>query len=225
MIHDVTLPISTALPIWPGDPPTRLDAVASLAAGDLAQVSLLQMGTHTGTHLDAPMHLLANGASVDRFPLERLLGSAWVCRVPPDVSLVDSDVLEMAGIPEGTRRLLLQTANSELWNRSPWAFVEDYVALAQDGAQWIVDHSIELLGIDYLSIDPFESEDLPAHRTLLTNGVVVLEGLDLRDIVPDRCYYLLCLPLSLLGADGAPARALLIDGDSDLSPTRLFDTK
>ncbi|MGI5837274.1 MAG: cyclase family protein [Chloroflexota bacterium] len=225
MIHDVTLPISTDLPVWPGDPKPRLDPVHSLAAGDSTQLSMLQLSTHTGTHLDAPRHLLAEGATVDQLAIDRLVGDAWLCRVPPALSLVDAGTLEEAGIPDGTRRLLLQTTNSGLWDRTPWTFFENYVALAPDGAQWIVDRGIELLGIDYLSIDPFDSEDLPAHRILLTNGVAVLEGLDLRDVEPDRSYYLLCLPLKLLGVDGAPARVLLIDDDSNVSPTRLFGTK
>ncbi|MHB0870738.1 MAG: cyclase family protein [Chloroflexota bacterium] len=208
-IYDITLPISGALPVWPGDPVFEIVPVSSPAAGDEAAVSKLQMGSHSGTHLDAPSHLFPSAETVDRIPLESLVGDAWVSRLPMELSLVTGRSLEAAGIPEGTRRLLLSTANGGLWERSPWSFSEQYVALSPDAAEWVVARGIQMLGIDYLSVDPAGASGLPAHRTLLSRGVVVVEGLDLRR-VPAGPYQLVCLPLRLEGADGAPVRVLLI---------------
>lgn len=211
-IYDVTLPLSADLPSWPGDPPFEMVPISSVAAGDEATVSRLQLGTHTGTHIDAPAHLQEGGTTVERIPLELLVGDAWVCRLPGELSLVTAEALEAAGIPEGTCRLLLSTANGDLWERSPGVLSEEYVALGPDAADWVVDRHIQLLGIDYLSIDPPGATSLPAHRGLLSHGVVVLEGLDLRQ-VPEGPYRLVCLPLRLCGAEGAPVRAILLHGD------------
>ncbi len=207
-IYDVTLPLSAALPVWPGDPAFQIESVTSIDDGDEFNVSALRLGSHTGTHVDAPRHLLAKGAAVDQLPLEILVGDAWVCRLPDSVQTITARDLEAAGIPEGTSRLLVATGNGALWDLSPWSFTEDYVALDGSAAMWAVDRGISLLGVDYLSVDP-ASGDPSAHRTLLSAGVVVVEGLDLR-AVPEGAYRLLCLPLRLAGADGAPARVLLI---------------
>ncbi len=210
-IYDVTLPISAGMPVWPGDPVPLVEPVSSIGAGDAASVSSLRLGSHTGTHVDAPSHVLSGAMPVDRLPLEVLIGDVWVCHVPSAIRRIGATTLSAAGIPSGTRRLLLRTANSELWDRAPIGFVTDFVALEPDGAQWIADRGIELAGIDYLSIDPLEAEDLPVHHLLLARGIVVVEGLDLR-AVPEGPYWLACLPLRVAGADGAPARVVLVEG-------------
>lgn len=209
-IYDLTLPVSDRLPVWPGDPVPEVVPASSLSAGDGFNVSTLRLGSHTGTHVDAPRHLFPKGAPVDQLPLDVLIGEAWVCRLAPSVRGVTREVLEKAGIPEGTRRLLLATGNSALWDRSPWSFTPDFVALAGDGAEWVVTRGILLLGIDYLSVDPAQGGEPEAHRALLSQGIVVVEGLDLRR-VPQGSYHLCCLPLRLVDGDGAPARVVILD--------------
>ncbi len=211
-IYDVTLPVSPHLPVWPGDPIPEVNPISSIPAGDEFNVSALRLGSHTGTHVDAPRHLFAGGATVDQLPLETLIGEAWVCRLATSVRTVTAADLDRAGVPEGTRRLLLATGNGVLWDRLPWSFSEEYVALSADAAEWIVARGIVLLGIDYLSVDPAGTQEPAAHRILLSAGVVVVEGLDLRR-VPEGSHRLACLPLKLAGGDGAPARVVLISDD------------
>ena len=212
-IFDLTLPISPSLPVWPGDPAPVLESRASMAAGDPYGTSVIHMGSHTGTHVDAPRHFMGEGTPVDRLPLEALVGEVWLAEIPPAVSAITPEALLAAGIPEGTHRLLLKTSNSQLWDRTPWAFTPDYVSLTESGAEWIAAQGIQLLGVDYLSIDPADSKDFPAHRVLLGHGVVVVEGLDLRAVAPGR-YQLCCLPMKVAGGDGAPARVLLVSQGS-----------
>lgn len=216
-IYDVTLSISAGLPVWPGDPLPQLTPRSSLSEGDAYNLSMLHISTHTGTHVDAPRHVFQAGATVDQLPLEVLVGDAWVCYLPDSLRTVTRAALEAAAIPPETRRLLLRTANSELWDRSTGEFTPDYVALSEDAAHWVVARGVRLLGIDYLSVDPATSVDLVAHRTLLSHGVVVVESIDLR-LVPAGAYRMCCLPLKLEGADGAPARVVLVAEAAPPSP-------
>ncbi len=209
-VYDVTLPLSARLPSWPDDPAFSRQVVSSHAAGDEVEVSAIGLGSHTGTHIDAPRHLFPNGRTIDQLPFDSLMGEAWVCRLNPGLTAVTAQALESAEIPKEVRRLLLATGNGLLWNGNDWSFSSQFVALSKDAAEWVVARGINLLGIDYLSVDTFDSPGLPAHRTLLSHDVVVVEGLDMRD-VPAGPYRLCCLPLRLEGADGAPARVVLID--------------
>ncbi len=209
MIYDVTLPISPALPVWPGDPLPRVVQEASLRGGGGYNLTSIHLSSHTGTHLDAPLHMVDGMASLEEVPVERLVGECWVARLPDAVRRIGAADLEAAGIPTGTRRLLLHTGNSDLWSRTPWEFTPGYAALTLEGAQWVVDRGIHLVGIDYLSVDLYEADDLPAHRQLLGSGVLTLESLDLR-AVPQGTYRLVCLPLRVAGVEGAPARVILI---------------
>jgi arylformamidase len=167
-------------------------------------VSEIRLDVHTGTHVDAPTHFLAAGTTVDALPLDRLVGAAIVADVPTEGS-VGPECLESLALPTNVRRVLLRTRNGELWTRP--AFEPDYTALSGDGARWIVQRGIQLIGIDYLSIQRF-GDPPDAHRVLLEAGVVILEGIDLRRATPGE-YELLCLPLRLSGAEAAPARAVL----------------
>lgn len=212
-IYDVTLPISPSLPVWPGDSGPELRQLATLAHGDECNLSALQLNVHTGTHLDAPWHFCEEGATLDQLPLDTLVGNAWVCQFPPEVRLVTASTLDSAGIPRGIRRLLIGTGNAGLWDQPSWRFSPDYVALSPDAAEWVVARGIVLLGVDYLSVDPFDAEDHPAHRILLCHGVAIVEGLDLRQIAAGS-YRMYCLPLKLVGAEGAPARVVLVRDDS-----------
>ncbi len=162
-----------------------------------------------GTHVDAPYHFLGGHTpTVEKLPLNLLIGRAYVLKLPDDVSLITVAELQKADIPPRTRRLLLKTRNSKLWSRKEKDFQTDFVALNRDAAQYLVERGIKLVGIDYLSIGPFHQGEA-THKVLLQAGVVILEGLNLSDVTQGR-YTLYCLPLKLAGSDGAPARAILI---------------
>jgi arylformamidase len=207
-IHDISLPISESLVVWPGDPPIHITQPAHLDRGDEATVSRLDMGAHTGTHVDAPAHFIRGGAGVDGFDLDLLVGPALVVHAL-EVDVLSAGVLQGLSIPPGTERVLFRTRNSERWARAEAEFWPNYVGITDDGARWLVARGVRLVGIDYLSIAPFD-ELAPPHRTLLGASLIVVEGLDLRDIAPGT-YQLVCLPLKIAGGDGAPARAILID--------------
>ncbi|TAK36829.1 MAG: cyclase family protein [Chloroflexota bacterium] len=197
------------MPVWPGDPEIALELTSSLDAGDPYNLSHLSCGVHTGTHVDAPLHFIAGGGSVDQMPLEVLVGPAQVVHLL-DVDAVTPYDLEQANLPPGTCRLLLRTRNSELWRRGVSAFTTDFVALTQDAAAWIVARGIQLIGMDYLSVQRYSDAAPLTHRILLKAGVVIVEGLDLGK-VPAGTFNLVCLPLPLVGAEGAPARAILLE--------------
>jgi arylformamidase len=207
-IHDISLSINNQMVVWPGDPSVEITTVHHLDRGDNATVSGLRMGAHTGTHVDAPAHFIKAGVGVDALDLETLVGPCLVVAVQGRA--ITSGVLEAAGIPEGTRRVLFATGNGDLWRSGASAFSETFVAVTLDGARWLVDHGVRLVGVDYLSVAPW-GQSGPVHRCLLGAGVVVVEGLNLSAILPGP-YHLVCLPLKIAGADGAPARAILIDG-------------
>lgn len=201
---DISVQLNGVLPVWPDSTGYSLSTVQSIAGGDPVNVSHLACDVHSGTHIDAPAHFFADGATVDQIPLDFLIGPAVVIEHCASRHVTAAD-LEKADIASGTRRLLIKTGNSALWRES--AFCADYLALTADAAEWIVRNGIKLVGIDYLSIEPF-GECLGTHRILLGAGVIVLEGLDLHVAKPGM-YELICLPLNLAGAEGAPVRAVL----------------
>ncbi|WP_432821608.1 cyclase family protein [Trichloromonas sp.] len=201
-IKDISVTLSKGLPAFPGDPAIRLDPAGD--AGSPFQLTRLQLGSHAGTHLDAPAHLLKDGATADSIPLATLIGPCRVidlCDRTQPISAADLSRRDLAGIT----RLLLRTSNSELWQRP--GFEKGYLGLTPAAAAHLVKLGIRLVGIDYLSIEPF-SADGDVHRILLEAGVVILEGLDLAGVASGD-YELICLPLKLAGTDGAPCRAVL----------------
>lgn len=209
---DVTVPLRAGgFPVFPGDPPFRRELAASIAGGDVCNTSRLECSVHSGTHVDAPLHFIEGAGGVENLSLDAMIGSAWVAdaRDATDhldtTGHLDASAVDALDIPAGTERLLLRTANSQLWE-SP-EFSQDFVALTVDAAEALVERGIRLVGIDYLSIAPF-ADPAPTHLALLGAGVVVLEGLDLRRVAPGR-YLLTCLPILLDGADGAPARVVI----------------
>ena len=204
-IYDITVPLSPALPVYPGDPEVTIMPLAQLQWGDAANVSRLVLSSHTGTHLDAPRHFFAEGLTIDGLDLHVLMGPARVCAFPHVTTHLTADDLRPLGLA-GTKRLLLQTPNAALWQKT--GFQTNYVALTESAAYLLVEMGVQLVGIDYLSVDAFERQDFPVHRILLGAGVLVLEGLDLR-AVPPGDYELLALPLLLQHGDGAPVRAIL----------------
>jgi len=207
-IHDLTIPISPGMPVWPGDPSVVLEQVSSMDAGAHDNISRLACSVHTGTHVDAPHHFLNDHRTVETLALDVLVGPAEVVQIPEDVQVVSAAVLEKARLPKGVERLLLKTSNSRLWEQGENAFFADFVGISADGADWLVQYGIKLVGIDYLSVAPYH-QSIPTHRTLLGAGIIIVEGLELSAISPGS-YSLYCLPLKLVGSDGAPARVILV---------------
>ncbi len=206
--YDVSLTISNDLPTWPDDPVVNLRRIHDMATGDSVTLSQLDFSVHTGTHVDAPVHFVPGGGGVDALNLETLIGMCEVRRVPNAVKVINAKVLESLHIPFGTIRLLLRTSNSDIWARGENKFQTEFVAIDRSGAEWIVEHGIKLVGVDYLSVAPFDA-GFPTHDILLRAGVIPIEGLNLSEIEPGE-YLLYCLPLKLKDADGAPARVILI---------------
>lgn len=208
-IHDISIPLTNNTPVWPGDPAPTFRLASSIDAGDVVNVTRMEMATHTGTHLDAPRHFIKDGNPIDAIPLETLVGPCHVAdftalRAGSEITAKD---LEEAGIPGETRRLILKTDNSRRLSEAGNVFFTDYVSLSDSGCAWVVSRGILLVGIDYLSITPFE-HPMAGHLTLLTSNVAILEGLDL-SAVEHGGYNLWCLPLKTIGTDGTPARAIL----------------
>jgi len=194
--------------VWPGDPPVILERVGKMEEGDESNITHMSMSAHTGTHVDAPYHFLGgNAMQVDRLPLKLLTGRAYVLFLP-EANIITASLLEKAEIPPRTRRLLFKTRNSAHWADPTKGFQTDFVAISADGAQHLVERGVKLVGVDYLSVAPYH-DSVSTHQILLKAGVVVLEGLDLSGVSQGR-YTLHCLPLKLVGSDGAPTRAILI---------------
>jgi arylformamidase len=208
-IYDISLPISESLVVWPGDPPTRITQASHLDRGDMATVSRLDLSAHTGTHVDAPVHFVPGGSGVDSMDLNVLVGPALVVHVLT-VDAISAEVLDSLSILSGIERVLFRTRNSGWWPRHEQGFREDYVGITQDGAQWLVDHGVRLVGADYLAVARYDDLIVP-HQILLRAGLIVVEGLDLSQIEPG-IYQLVCLPLKIVGGDGSPTRAILIGG-------------
>jgi arylformamidase len=206
IIHDITLTISNALPVWPGDPPPDLRRVLSMDNGDAINLSQLTCGVHTGTHIDAPSHFIRDGAGIEALDLDVLVGPCLVVHAP-NAAVINAALLDQLQIPSNTTRILFRTRNSEIWARGDNTFHTDFVAIDQSGAEWIVAHGVKLVGLDYLSIAPFDAT-VPTHNILLRAGVIPIEGLNLAGVEPGE-YRLICLPLKLLKSDGAPARVIL----------------
>jgi len=201
---DVSVPLAPGLVAYPGNPAFELHAIKRIADGGSSNVSRLVLGTHTGTHVDAPRHFFDEGAAVDALPLDLLIGRARVIQVSRRGGITQDD-LAGAGLREDLR-VLLKTANSGLWNGQP--FRDDYTHLTESGARYLVEQGVKVVGIDYLSIEQFKKPGAPAHRALLSQGVIIIEGLNLAD-AESGMYEMYCLPLRLRGGDGAPARVVL----------------
>lgn len=202
---DISVPIYSGMVHWPDNPPVRIERIQDLSRGDAANVSRLEMGAHTGTHMDAPRHFLADGAGLDELPLDATIGPARVIRIAhPRVILPEE--LETHGLRAG-ERVLFRTQNSErCWNNN--RFVEDFIYIGAAAAQFLVQRQVRTVGIDYLSVGGYVHDGVETHRILLGAGIWLIEGLNLAAVEPGA-YELVCLPLRVVGADGAPARAIL----------------
>ena len=205
-IYDISVPIRSGGIVYPGNPEIDITLQQAVAKGAGANVSAIRFGSHTGTHADASRHFFDDGQPVDKIPLDRLIGPALLVSFPDNVRAIGATELKAHDL-RGRTRILLRTRNSALLSQKQ--FAPDYTYLAPDGAEYLVDKGVELVGIDYLSIEQFHSGHHRTHRTLLAKSVVILEGLDLSAPPPGE-YQLICLPLRIEGCDGAPARAVLI---------------
>ena len=201
---DVSVLLAAGIPAYPGNPDFELQPVKRIADGASSNVSRLVMGTHTGTHVDAPKHFFDDGLGVDALPLNLLLGRARVVEIIKRGG-IGAVELQAAGLREDIR-VLLKTSNSALWNGE--GFHEDYTHLTDGGARYLVEQGVKVVGIDYLSVEQFKKAGAPAHRALLSQGVVIIEGLNLSEAEPGM-YEMYCLPLRVAGGDGAPARVIL----------------
>jgi arylformamidase len=208
-IRDITLPFQPGMPVWPGDPEVVMNRVSDIRRGDLCNVSAYHFGSHTGTHLDPPLHFYAGDAPLHEIPLSLFLGPCFVADLTSVRQTIRSADLDTAAIPPNTERLLLKTSNSRLWADPFHAFEPDFVDLSPEGAEWVIRQGIRLIGIDYLSIERPQNEECLVHRSLLAAPVVILEGLDLREIEAGT-HELICLPLKAMNGDGAPARVILL---------------
>jgi arylformamidase len=209
-VHDVSLALRPGMPTWPGEDGPAFTPLRRIARGDGANVSVVTFSNHTGTHVDPPSHFLEGGKPVDQLPVDALVGPCVVVTYDEDEH-IGASWLEGAGIEPGTERVLFKTRNSERW-RSGEPFAKEFIALDRSGAEWCVQRRLRLVGVDYLSVEPFGSGKIghPVHVALLGAGVVIVEGLDLSGVAAGR-YELVCGPLKLEGSDGAPARVFLIE--------------
>ena len=206
-IHDISVPVRAGGLVYPGNPEISIELRQAIARGAGANVSQVSFGSHTGTHVDAARHFIDDGQTVDEISLDKLIGPAIVIAFDDSLMSIGARDLEAQDLGRH-KRVLMRTRNSSFITGSE--FHQDYTFLAPDGAELLVSRGVELVGIDYLSIEQFHSGHHRTHRTLLQNGVVIVEGLNLADITPGE-YDFVCLPLRLEGLDGAPARALLIE--------------
>jgi arylformamidase len=209
-IYDITVPISAGrTPTYPGDPGIEISQWAALSAGDAANVTRLNFGAHTATHIDAPAHFIADAMKIDALPLDAMIGRARVVEIPDDVLAIDAREMARHDLRDVTR-LLFKTRNSRFWDEEAGNFREDFTYIEPDGARLLARSGIRLVGFDYLSVERFKSEGFETHIELLSNQIVIVEGLDLRDVPPGD-YELICLPLKIATGtgDGAPARAVL----------------
>lgn len=210
-IIDISLPIGPDLVVWPGNPAPRVRPTARLARGGTSNVSEICLGSHTGTHVDPPFHTLDDGATADQLPLDALVGAVEVLDLTGVADSIGPAHLEGALPARAVDRVLFKTRNSMRWHAALPAFSPDYVSLSLEGARWIVERGIRLVGTDFLSIEAHGAPGHPTHGALLRAGIVIVEGLDLSSVSAGG-YTLVCLPLKIVGADGAPARAVLLAG-------------
>lgn len=209
-LHDVSVPVHEGMPIYHGNPGYSSALDSAIAAGATANVTRLEMGAHTGTHIDGPSHFYDGAAGTEALDVDAMIGPCVVVEIPDrGLEPIDRAALEAVAIPGDAERVLLKTTNSNLWRRGE--FTHDFIRLDGSAAEFVLESGIRLIGIDYLSIG-----DQDAHRTLLGQPIVALEGIDLRGIEPGP-YTLLCLPLRLIGTDGAPSRVLLADPGEPLA--------
>ena len=205
-IYDISVPIKSNMLVWPGDSGVKIETLSTVKKDGVGE-SRFSFGSHTGTHIDAPSHFLDTDLSIDKIYLEKLIGD---CRVVDLTNLGSKEILaeDISGLSiKKGERILLKTGNSSLLFGKE--FPKNYVYLSLEGAQFLADKKINMVGTDFLGIEKRGNSNHPIHKTLLSAGIVLVEGLDLRKI-PEGSYKIFCLPLRVVGADGSPARVILV---------------
>ena len=205
---DVTLSIRPGMLTYPGDPVVAIDRTWDMRRGDVSNLSVISMSTHAGTHVDPPVHFVDGGATIDRVPLDTLIGEAVVADMR-GVRTIGAAELESADLPVDAERVLFLTDWSARWAEESPEFPDDVTCVSVEGARWLVDRGVRLVGTDFISIEGADDPTFPVHRALLGAGIVIVEGLDLREVPAGR-YTLWCLPLKLRDGDGGPARVVLV---------------
>jgi arylformamidase len=202
---DISVPLRSGMVHWPDNPPVRIERMLDMERGDVANVSKFSLGSHTGTHMDAPIHFVRAGEGIDRLPLDATIGRARLIEIQDPVS-IKPDELSQHGIGRG-ERVLFKTRNSSLgwWTQD---FIEDYVYVSQEAARYLANREVRTVGVDYLCVSGFRRDGVETHQVLLGTGIWVIEGLDVGRVEPGE-YELICLPLKVEDGDGAPARAIL----------------
>jgi len=206
-IHDISVLLHNGIPTWPGDPKFSMSLASSIAKGNVVNLTRLDMGAHTGTHMDAPCHFLRDGSGIDELPLEVLIGPCRVFDLSDMTGHISPEVLKTCDL-NGVTRVLFKTRNSRHWANGDEEFDKEFVAITGDAAAQLVHQGIQLVGVDYLSVEAFGSKQHPTHDTLLEARVVIIEGLNLSEVTAGD-YELIALPIKLKGSDGAPARVVL----------------
>lgn len=202
---DISAPLHNGMVGWPGDPPLRIEPVSRMERGDAMNLSAISASLHVGTHMDAPRHCLRNGMGLDEMPLEATVGPARLIRITHPRAVTLAELAPHR--PRRGERLLFKTRNSSRFPREN-RFFEDFVYISSQAAEYLAQRGVRAVGLDYLSVDGFHVDQFEAHKALLGAGIWIMEGLDLSKVKPGR-YDLVCLPLRVVGADGAPARAIL----------------
>ncbi|HEX6543412.1 MAG TPA: cyclase family protein [Ktedonobacterales bacterium] len=202
---DVSVPLKSGMVHWPDNPPVVIERMMSISRGDAANVSKMSLGSHTGTHMDAPIHYVPGGIGIDQMPLTATLGHARVIEIS-DPESIKPDELTSHNIQRG-ERILFKTLNSvRCWQTDD--FVKDFVYISHEAAHYLATVGAQTVGVDYLSVGGFYKDGPETHRALLEAGIWIIEGLNLSQVRPGS-YDLICLPLKVVGGDGAPARAIL----------------
>lgn len=204
---DVSLPITSNTIVYPGDPAFSCRSLYSLQAGDSYGLSEMKFGNHTGTHVDFPAHVLPDGKTSSDYPIGSLIRQGRVIDMPHSIKVITADSIAATGVPlQKDSTVFFRTRNSSLWQVG--RFTEDFVYLDRSAALYLRDAGVGLIGIDYISVDACHAADLPVHRILLSNGTLLVEGLDLR-CAPAGEYEINCVPLNIPNMDGLPARVFL----------------
>jgi arylformamidase len=206
-IFDITIPLSPSTPVWEGEKGITIQRTAELGPESEYNVSRCELGLHSGTHVDAPFHVIKNGLTVDAIPIENLVGPVQVVEISEENKLIDAPLLRRLEINNAIQKIIFKTQNSKYWDQVPAVFSRDYVGIDSSAAHFLVSLGMDLVGIDYFSISAF-ADLLQPHAILLREKVVLVENLDLR-AVGAGVYDLYCLPLKVVGTDGAPARVIL----------------
>lgn len=206
-IYDISVSLGDEAIDWPGNPPYIREMVSRIADGAYCDLSKITMTVHVGTHVDTPAHFISGTKNLDGFPIERWILPAHVVNIQ-DSKLIQPGELKGLDITPGDA-LLFKTANSTSGRNTSGVFSEDFVYISPEAARFCVEKGVGLVGIDYGSVDRRSETDFPAHYELLGNEILILEGINLKNVPPGR-YTLFCLPLKIKGAEGAPARAVLV---------------